>query len=159
MQSSSSRSSGGVRRLSSASRRPHQPAGPSVTRRLLYGAVALVLASVVTPLVCLLIALGDRPSVRPLVRPLVCLAAGVARTRLARCVERRRGRRRRRFDKSGEYERVDSVSSVVDIPPSHGTSQQMIDGPVHSADGRRRSAEWDLEALLSSSTRSSLLGS
>jgi len=60
---------------------------------VLYGAVALVLASIITPL--------------------VCLALGAARTRLARCVERRRARRRR-FDKSGEYERVDRTTDWID---------------------------------------------
>ena len=102
MQSSSR--SGGVRRLSG---RRRQPTGPSVTKRLLYGAVALVLASIVTPI--------------------VCLAAGLARNRLARYVERRR-----RFDKTGEYERVDSVSSVVDSGSVYSQSQLdvYVDDPL-----------------------------
>jgi len=63
-------SAAGVRRLSSPRSGLHhrQSTGPSVTRRLLYGALALVLASIITPL--------------------VCLAAGLARTRLARYLER-----------------------------------------------------------------------
>lgn len=88
----------GVRRLFSR----RQLTGPSVTTRLLYGALALVLASVITPI--------------------VCLAAGLARNRIARYVERRR-----RFDKSGEYERVDSVSSVVDSNSLYAGSQSQLD--------------------------------
>ena len=96
MQSSSGT---GVRRLGIDKR---SPAGPSVTTRLVYGAIALVLASVITPL--------------------VCLAAGFVRTRIARYLERRR-----RFDKSGEYERVDSVSSVVDSSSLYAGSQSQLD--------------------------------
>lgn len=75
-----------------------------MTRRLLYGAIALVLASVLTPL--------------------ICLAAGLLRTKIAKYLERRR-----RFDKSGEYERVGSVSSVVDSSGSlyADVSQSQLD--------------------------------
>jgi len=90
-------SSSGVRRLRLPSRK--QPTGPSVTARLMYGAIALVLASIITPL--------------------VCLAGGLVRTRIARYIERRR-----RFDKSGEYERVDSVSSVVDSSSLYAAGSQ-----------------------------------
>ena len=82
--------------------RKQPPTGPSVTTRLLYGAIALVLASIITPL--------------------VCLAAGLVRTRIAKYIERRR-----RFDKSGEYERVDSVSSVVDSSSMYAGSQSQLD--------------------------------
>ena len=87
-----------MRRLPS---RP-QPRGPSVSTRLLYGAIALVLASIITPI--------------------LCLAAGLVRTRIAKYIERRR-----RFDKSGEYERVDSVSSVVDSSSLYAGSQSQLD--------------------------------
>jgi len=79
-----------------------QPRGPSITTRLLYGAIALVLASITTPL--------------------ICLAAGFVRTRISRYIERRR-----RFDKSGEYERVGSVSSVVDSSSLYAGSQSQLD--------------------------------
>jgi len=79
-----------------------QPPGPPVSTRLLYGAIALVLASIVTPM--------------------ICLAAGLVRTRIARYIERRR-----RFDKSGEYERVGSVSSVVDSSSLYTGSQSQLD--------------------------------
>jgi len=73
-----------------------------VTTRLLYGAIALVLASIITPL--------------------VCLAVGLLRTKIAKYIERRR-----RFDKSGEYERVGSVSSVVDSSSLYAGSQSQLD--------------------------------
>jgi len=85
-----------------SSRKAKRPAGPSVTTRLVYGAIALVLASIITPL--------------------VCLAVGFVRTRIAKYVERRR-----RFDKSGEYERVGSVSSVVDSSSLYVGSQSQLD--------------------------------
>ena len=73
-----------------------------MTTRLLYGALALVLASIITPL--------------------ICLAAGLVRTKIAKYIERRR-----RFDKSGEYERVGSVSSVVDSSSLYAGSQSQLD--------------------------------
>lgn len=62
--------------------------------------------------------------VASILTPLVCLAGGFVRTRIARYIERRR-----RFDKSGEYERVDSVSSVVDSSSLYAAdaSQSQLD--------------------------------
>ena len=53
----------------------------------------------------------------------VARAWSVAQSRLARWLERRR-----RFDKTGEYERVDSVSSMVDSNGSlYAGSQSQLD--------------------------------
>ena len=56
------------------------------------------------------------------ITPLVCLGVGLLRTRIARYIDRRR-----RFDKSGEYERVGSVSSVVDSSSLYAGSQSQLD--------------------------------
>jgi len=58
--------------------------------------------------------------------PLACLAIGFLRTAIKKRLERRR-----RYDKSGEYERVGSVSSVVDssgVGVGYGDSQLQLDG-------------------------------
>lgn len=80
----------------------------TVNTRLIYGAIALVLASLLTPVVFLLI--------------------GLARNKIKKCLERRR-----RYDKSGEYERVGSVSSVVDSCSATGSQMQLdicLDDPL-----------------------------
>jgi len=51
----------------------------------------------------------------------LCLLAGQLRLRVKRRLDKRR-----RFDKSGEYERVDSVSSIVDS--SYSQTDVYIDG-------------------------------
>lgn len=63
--------------------------GESQLYALLYGVGVLLATSVVTVAVCLLL--------------------GICRQKIKQKLDRRR-----RFDKSGEYERVDSVSSIVD---------------------------------------------
>lgn len=52
-----------------------------------------------------------------------CLLAGLCREKIKKRLEKRR-----RYDKSGEYERVDSVSSIVDSTCSGGQLDVSIGG-------------------------------